>query len=172
MSRNRWRCWSASPGHTQPSPQRPGPGSTHWEPQLGEIQARFEALNPYDQAAVAGSIPTIEDVNFNPETARQREIEAYVISAKRDALFTQRPDGTPEVLRDGYSEHGLGHLLNPMDPELEDRNWIRATWQGLARHEALSRKRKRFCADGRKVDRWPGNSQAPAGAYTMYGARP
>lgn len=29
----------------------------------------------------------------------------------------------------GESEHGLGHLLNPRDPEEEGRDWIRALWE-------------------------------------------
>jgi hypothetical protein len=37
----------------------------------------------------------------------------------------------PEVVEDAYSEHGLGHLLNPDDPESEDWEWIRTVWTGL-----------------------------------------
>lgn len=40
------------------------------------------------------------------------------------------------VVDDGYSEHGLGHLLNPDDPDADDREWIRTVWTGLI-HEAL-----------------------------------
>ena len=32
---------------------------------------------------------------------------------------------------DGWSEHGLGHLLNPTDPDSEDRAWIGEVWQNL-----------------------------------------
>jgi|SRR6476661_3951068 len=32
---------------------------------------------------------------------------------------------------DGYSEHGLGHLLNPDEPESDSRAWIRTIWTGL-----------------------------------------
>ncbi len=34
---------------------------------------------------------------------------------------------------DRWSEHGLGHLLNPTDPESEDREWIAQVWLGLIR---------------------------------------
>src|SRR5262249_52410737 len=34
------------------------------------------------------------------------------------------------------SEHGLGHLLNPTDPDSEDRDWIRQLWDGIV-HDAL-----------------------------------
>lgn len=34
---------------------------------------------------------------------------------------------------DRWSEHGLGHLLNPTDPESEDREWIAQVWLNLVR---------------------------------------
>ena len=34
---------------------------------------------------------------------------------------------------DRYSEHGLGHLLNPADPESEDRSWIAQAWLSIVR---------------------------------------
>jgi hypothetical protein len=37
-----------------------------------------------------------------------------------------------------WSEHGLGRLLNPTDPESEDRDWIRQLWEGIVT-EALGR---------------------------------
>ena len=43
--------------------------------------------------------------------------------------------GNPELLRKGanndkdrWSEHGLGHLLNPIDLESDDRKWIGQVW--------------------------------------------
>jgi hypothetical protein len=48
--------------------------------------------------------------------------------------------GSPVLLRKGgnnkddrWSEHGLGHLLNPTDPESEDREWIAEVWLGMIR---------------------------------------
>ena len=32
-----------------------------------------------------------------------------------------------------YSEHGLGHLLNPTDPESDDRSWIAQAWLAIVR---------------------------------------
>src|SRR5580692_4594622 len=37
------------------------------------------------------------------------------------------------IAEDRYSEHGLGHLLNPADPECEDRNWIAQAWLAIVR---------------------------------------
>lgn len=34
---------------------------------------------------------------------------------------------------DRWSEHGLGHLLNPTDPESEDREWIAQVWSNIVR---------------------------------------
>jgi hypothetical protein len=100
--------------------------------QVDAIVAHFEALNPYDRSAVPGSILKIEKVNFG-DRGEQRELFAYVISTKRYALFTIDAGGRPLVpdTKDAYSEHGLGQLLNPLDPELEDHKWIRQTWEGL-----------------------------------------
>ena len=62
------------------------------------------------------------------------------ISAKRYTLFLRDREGEPALLREGvnnkedrYSEHGLGHLLNPADPQSEDRNWIAQAWLSIVR---------------------------------------
>src|SRR5262249_15224557 len=36
-------------------------------------------------------------------------------------------EAEPEIRR--RSEHGLGHLLNPTDPDSEDRAWARQAWE-------------------------------------------
>ena len=48
--------------------------------------------------------------------------------------------GEPVLLRKGinnnddrWSEHGLGHLLNPVDPSSEDREWIAQVWLKMIR---------------------------------------
>jgi len=102
------------------------------------IRERFAALNPYDRNAIPGSILKLEDVNFlrcgiggadhDAEcvcTHVRRQLVCDAISAKRYALFNH--DGDRFDVRK-YSEHGLGHLLNPSDPESEDRDWMRTVW--------------------------------------------
>jgi hypothetical protein len=49
-------------------------------------------------------------------------------------------NGNPVLLRerlnnnkDRWSEHGLGHVLNPSDPMSEDRDWIGRTWLNIVR---------------------------------------
>lgn len=103
--------------------------------EVDSIVERFAALNPYDRSTVPGSILKVEDVNFTDDTrAVRRRLFACSISAKRYALFTIGPDGEPAIHEN--KEHGLGHLLNPIDPDREDRDWTRQVWEVLVR-EAL-----------------------------------
>ncbi len=121
-------------------------------PQVAAIAKRFEALNPYDPDAIRGSVLKIEDDNFDPKTENQRQLWCLAISAKRYTLFLRDRNGEPALLREGvnneedrYSEHGLGHLLNPADPQSEDRNWIAQAWLSIVRRSlGLSAKPLRF----------------------------
>jgi hypothetical protein len=108
--------------------------------QVDEISNRFAALNPYDRDAVPTSILKIEDHNYVLNTGEQRQLFCLAISAKRYALFLRDERGAPVLLRKGannkedrWSEHGLGHLLNPTNPESEDREWIAQVWLGMIR---------------------------------------
>ncbi|MGB7017365.1 MAG: hypothetical protein WBD69_15570, partial [Candidatus Cybelea sp.] len=108
--------------------------------QVGEIVALLDRLNPYDREAVKEPILKIERDNFDPKTEEQRQLWCLAISAKRYALFLRDRNGEPELLREGsnneedrWSEHGLGHLLNPSDPTGDDRSWIAHAWLGIAR---------------------------------------
>lgn len=128
-----------------------------------DISKRFGSLNPYDRKAVPDSILKIEKDNFHPITNAPRQIFCLAISAKRYALFLKDENGKPILLRatcpfcgrknkpaakhcrncrhavsvsnedDRWSEHGLGHLLNPADPEREDREWIAQVWLNIIR---------------------------------------
>ena len=106
--------------------------------QVVEVVKRFAALNPYSRDAVPGSILKVEDDNYDPKTKEQRQLYCYAISAKRYALFSKKAHGKPELLREGinnksnhWSEHGLGHLLNPTDPESDDREWTAQIWDDI-----------------------------------------
>jgi hypothetical protein len=97
-------------------------------------------LPAYDRTAVPGSILKIEDDNFDRTTRKQRPLYCLAISAKRYALFLRDKKGAPVLLRedvnneeDRWSEHGLGHLLNPTNPESEDRDWIAQAWLNIIR---------------------------------------
>jgi hypothetical protein len=106
-----------------------------WE-QADAIAAKFETLNPYGNA-VPGSILKVEDIN-DDEHGDPRQLWCYAISSKRYALFTLDDRGEPHVARNPKgephcSEHGLGHLLNPIDADDDDRSWIPNTWETIAR---------------------------------------
>ena len=108
--------------------------------QVRQIAAKFEALNPYDRKVIPGSVLKIEEDNFDPRTGKQRQLHCLAISAKRYALFLKPKNGKPALLREGvnnkkdrWSRHGLGHLLNPTDPESSDRNWSAAIWDVIIR---------------------------------------
>jgi hypothetical protein len=93
--------------------------------QVEAIAERFRALSPYDREPIPGSILEVEGINFD-EQARRRQLYAYAISAKRYCLYVLTDDD-PQIVK--ASEHGLGHLLNPTDPESDERDWIREAWR-------------------------------------------
>src|ERR1700734_74374 len=108
--------------------------------QVDQISERFKKLNPYDRQAVPESILKIEDDNRDPITKKRRQLYCVAISAKRYALFLKNKAGMPSLLRQKkglgnvrWSEHGLGHLLNPVDPESDDRDWISKIWLNIVR---------------------------------------
>lgn len=113
-----------------------------WQ-QTKNISNQFDALNPYSRSAVPTSILKIEDDNYDDPKTRdhQRQLYCLAISAKRYALFLRDQRGNPVLLQKGvnneedrWSEHGLGHLLNPTDPESEDRGWIAQVWLRMIRN--------------------------------------
>ena len=140
-----------SPGGTDRKRGKPAVLALPWA-QVDAIATRFEALNPYDRAAIPGSLLKIEDDNFDPKTKRQRQLWCLAISAKRYTLFLCDRDGEPALLREGvnnkedrYSEHGLGHLLNPTVPGSDDRAWIAQAWLSIVRQSlGLPAKAPRF----------------------------
>jgi hypothetical protein len=103
-----------------------------WE-QVEQIRERFAQLNPYDQATVPGSVLKLEIENFDRESDHRRQLWCHAISAKRYVLYNLDEAGEP-ILRK-WSEHGLGHLLNPTDPDSEDRDWTQICWEMHIRKE-------------------------------------
>ncbi|MBT3328204.1 MAG: hypothetical protein HN396_18420, partial [Gemmatimonadales bacterium] len=117
--------------------------------QVDAIVERFERLNPYDLTVVPGSILEVEEENFLKGTRDREQLWCYSISAKRYVLFNRNDKGVPQFRK--VSEHGLGHLLDPLgsevDPELPDddadisingseRTWVRQIWEAIV-NEAL-----------------------------------
>ena len=101
--------------------------------QVERIRDRFEAMNPYDRTAIPGNI-------------LKSEVDAtcLAIAAKRYALYRMDAQGRPRLvpsLEHDACSHGLGHLLNPIDPDTDPDNgsWVTQLWEyELARHLSLS----------------------------------
>ena len=140
-----------SGGNFLTNKQAEGIRALTWK-QIRQIVAKFKALNPYDRKVIPGSVLKIEEDNFDPETGKQRQLHCLAISAKRYALFLKPKNGKPALLREGtnnkkdrWSSHGLGHLLNPTNPESSDRNWTAAVWDVIVRKSlGLSIKELKF----------------------------
>ncbi len=128
------------PGGTlRTSDNREAVKALSWD-QVAEIKKKFAAMNPYKKDAVPESILKIEEDNYDPVTHKQRQLYCVAISAKRYAPFLLDAGGNPVLLqkkinnkKDRWSEHGLGHLFNPIDPEKEDRKWIAQVWLNIIR---------------------------------------
>ena len=101
--------------------------------EVDQIIDRLDGLNPYDRAAVPDRILKVEKENFR--NGKREPLFAYCISAKRYALFDRNGDGRIELRK--CSEHGLGHLRNPLDPDDEPvkrddaPEWIKEKWRVL-----------------------------------------
>jgi hypothetical protein len=100
--------------------QRPSIKALSYD-EVDGIRMRVARLNPYDHAAIA-------DDNFLKVEGRAH---CYVVSAKRYCTLAYDDAGAPRIdpAQHKWSEHGLGHLLNPTDPDSDDRDWIRLYWQ-------------------------------------------
>jgi hypothetical protein len=85
----------------------------------------FRPLNPYDGELGEQPILELEPENLDPETREQIEITALSLAAKRYALYTLDQDDQPRLVGEPgkrrRSEHGLGHLLLPHDPDRPGR---------------------------------------------------
>lgn len=86
-----------------------------------EIQEFFQPLNPY---------------NFDEKIFKVEESNVwfYGISSKRYCLY-KIINGQIEIIKDGYSSHGLGHLLDPFsnndkDDDKKDQ-WHKEIWYDI-----------------------------------------
>jgi len=117
------------PGGAERFRRKPAIRALSWSEVEG-IRDRFAHLNPYDPDLIPGSVLKLEEVNRD-EHEQQRQVWCLATSAKRYCLYTLDEDGEPQLVK--WSEHGLGHLLNPTDPDGDDRDWMRQLWEGIVR---------------------------------------
>jgi hypothetical protein len=107
-----------------------------WD-EVQEIVDQFSSLNPYDPAAVKGSILNIVDANFIELRGKktQRQLYGYSIAAKRYALYEKI--GKSEIRIIDPKAHGIGFLYPPADsPENWEENvpkWIFEFWDCIVR---------------------------------------
>jgi hypothetical protein len=113
--------------------------------EVQEIVDQFESLNPYDPAAVKGSILNLVDANFTESHGKktQRQLYGYSIAAKRYALYEKT--GKSEIKVIDPKAHGIGFLYppanSPEDWEESVPKWIFEFWDCIVR-DALQLSRK------------------------------
>lgn len=81
-----------------------------------EIQKFYKLLNPY----------SFDTEIFKLEVSN---VWFYGISAKRYCLYTME-NGKMVISDDGYSSHGLGHLLDPASNE-DNKDWNKDVWKDI-----------------------------------------
>ena len=105
---------------------------------MQEIADRFISLNPYDPAAVKGSILNLIDANFVDSDPRkaQRQLYGYSIAAKRYALY-EKPSKSEIRIVDPKA-HGVGFLYPPKNSpkgwDSEVPQWIHEMWEYIVRN--------------------------------------
>lgn len=105
--------------------------------EVDEIRDRFEQLHPYNRSLVKADLLELEKDNFDTESGERVELYCYAISAKRYPLY-RLVNGAVQIVR--ASEHGLGHLLSPIDPDDIDEGKAQETmindiWRYLIERE-------------------------------------
>jgi hypothetical protein len=90
-----------------------------WKP----LQAFFQSLNPYQSSERLLKLK----YDDRDENGRLLDLWFYGISAKRYVLY-RMIDGEPNIVKDGWSSHGLGHLLHANKKDDEDE-LIRDKWE-------------------------------------------
>jgi hypothetical protein len=88
------------------------------------VQQQLERLSPYAGAA-APQLLELEPENYDPSTGKRLELRLYATAAKNYDLYTITPGNPPTLTLVKWSEHGLGHLRTPGQPDLDNRDWIR-----------------------------------------------
>jgi hypothetical protein len=128
-------------GDRQLDDGRPAVTALTWQ-DVAEVVAQLKPLSPFRGLLAGRSVLKVEDINYDPDTGRQRQIHTLSIASKRYALFGYDNHRRPRVLGEPgkykRSEHGLGHLLDPTshDPDTpQDR--FRDRWWDQILHDEL-----------------------------------
>jgi hypothetical protein len=115
-------------GNPIPFPEAGHPVPTLSHRQLAEVQADIERLCPYNPNLKTDPerplLLALEPENFDPETGRQHQLYLHATAAKNYDLYTLDEAHPPTLTLVKWSEHGLGHVRTPGQPEQDDRAWI------------------------------------------------
>ncbi len=129
-------------GLVKATKKRRGIKALSWT-QVDAIVSRFANLNPYDRSVIPASILEIKDVNFNKD-GKQTPLFVYSIAAKRYTFFRKLRGKRLEIIQP--SQHGLGHLLNPI-PGKPYKYWVELVWEHIvAKALSLPRPELNFLA--------------------------
>jgi hypothetical protein len=94
----------------------------YWRP----LQAFFQPLNPYQSSERLLKL----EYDDRDEAGQRLDLWFYGISAKRYVLY-RIVNGEPSIIEEGWSSHGLGHLLHgnseEEDEEIHDK-WEKQLW--------------------------------------------
>jgi len=115
----------------------------HWK----SLQAFFQSLNPYD------SVDPILKLEHDERDADGNRLDLWFfgISAKRYVLYWMR-DNDPLLVKDGWSSHGLGHLLHGnRDNEGVREKWEQKLWIRII-HAAKGEISEKELSDGYSGD--------------------
>jgi len=111
----------------------------YWKP----LTSFFQSLNPYDSADPVLKLE-LDDRDANGELL---DLWFYGISAKRYALY-RLVDSHPVLVHDGWSSHGLGHLLHQSREDEESHNmWERKLWTKIIKAAIGSASEKEVCEE-------------------------
>ena len=103
---------------------------------IRDVADQLGQLNPYGPPLDTEPLLKIEKENFDPDTGQQLKLYCLSIASKRYAPFRKYATGRPVLVgkpgKYKRSEHGLGHLLDPTDPDpdhpqdgFRDQWWLR-----------------------------------------------
>jgi hypothetical protein len=111
----------------------------HWKP----LQTFFQSLNPYETVD-----PILKLEHDDRDASRELlDVWFYGISAKRYVLY-RLMDGHPVLVDDGWSSHGLGHLLHESREDEESHDmWERKLWAKIIKAAIGSASEKEVCEE-------------------------
>jgi len=96
--------------------------------QLANVQDELEQLSPYNSGLrpdpAAPLLLALEPENFDPDSGGRLELHLHATAAKNYDLYTLSSGSQPTITLRKWSEHGLGHLRTPGQPDADDRDWI------------------------------------------------